>query len=223
MRKNGFTMMEVLIVVIIAGVLATMAIPIYQNVTEDAKVKVCAANLSALQVALDVYAMENDDMPTNLNQIPQEYIRFAFDRVLKEKGAWKIKLAQAIVNFDKGGFVYAADSFIRDTLAKGNLQLVTCPSDSTPPDAVGIASYSYGINLDLAGKSSIYYRESFPASSPSIADSDAATFNVTSFTLRHKHYGPMGNVLYQSAVYVNKAKETYKCESVSSCHRVQQQ
>lgn len=182
MKKQAFTLMEIIIVVIVIGILATVAIPIYQNTIEDAKAKVCQTNLEALQVALDIYAMENDKIPATLSQLPWEYIQRAYVKILQKKDAWKIKLAYFILDRQKRDFAYA-QSFI-DRLAKGDIKLITCPADPNPPPE-GI---SYGLNSNLANMTSQEYR-ALSADTLLIGDCESVTFTSSDdLSKRHKHF-----------------------------------
>jgi type IV pilus assembly protein PilE len=61
LRKNqgGFTLVELMIVVIIVGILAAVAIPMYQGATERAKASEAVAALGTIRGALRVYYAEH--------------------------------------------------------------------------------------------------------------------------------------------------------------------
>lgn len=59
-KKKGFTLIEVLVVVIILGVLATIVIPKIASSTGDAKDAKCVANWAMLIRALELYGANND-------------------------------------------------------------------------------------------------------------------------------------------------------------------
>lgn len=181
MRRKAFTITEIMIVVVVIGILATLVMPTYQTIVEKSRQKVCESNLNLLKAAMDIYVMEHDTMPASLSQIPQEYIIKAYNS-LKEKDKWKIRLAHFILRYEQAGFAWA-EPFI-NTLAKGNTRLMTCPADSTPPEAGGI---SYGVNSSLAN---MRYRDYKNLSGDIllIGDCENPTFtNVYDLSERHRH------------------------------------
>ena len=58
-RTNGFTLVEIMIVVLIIGILLAIAVPSFINSRESARAKACVDNLSKLSTATQQYAMEN--------------------------------------------------------------------------------------------------------------------------------------------------------------------
>jgi len=65
MRKNnGFSLVELMIVIVIIGVLAAVAVPIYNNNVTKAKMSEADAALGSIRTQLRVYYGENGDYPT---------------------------------------------------------------------------------------------------------------------------------------------------------------
>ena len=59
-NEKGFTLFEVLAVVVILGLLTAIAIPVYKNVTEKAADRVVEANHRVLISAVQMYRFVND-------------------------------------------------------------------------------------------------------------------------------------------------------------------
>lgn len=64
MNKKGFTLVELMIVVVILGILVAIAIPIFTSVTKNAKIKACKSNIRIIEGNLSTYlATGNDGAP----------------------------------------------------------------------------------------------------------------------------------------------------------------
>lgn len=80
-KRFGFTLIEMMIVILIISVLLGIALPAYFNVRENSRAKVCRSHLRHLQDAKERWALENhydnsatatmdDLMPTYLKTEP---------------------------------------------------------------------------------------------------------------------------------------------------------
>ena len=64
MRKSrGFTLVEILIVVIILGILAAIVIPQFTNASNDARQNSIASTLQTLRGQLELYKIQHSDTP----------------------------------------------------------------------------------------------------------------------------------------------------------------
>ena len=66
MRRNeeGFTLIEIMVVVVILGILAATIIPQFMGTTQDAKVSTAKATISELESALERFYIQMDRYPT---------------------------------------------------------------------------------------------------------------------------------------------------------------
>lgn len=58
-NKRGFTLIEVLVVVLIIGILAAVAVPQYQKAVTKARLTEWVTTVKALSQAIDLYVLEN--------------------------------------------------------------------------------------------------------------------------------------------------------------------
>ncbi|MEN6356601.1 MAG: prepilin-type N-terminal cleavage/methylation domain-containing protein [Armatimonadota bacterium] len=58
-RRRGFTLIEIMIVVLIIGILLAIAIPNFMRARETSRAKSCCANLRQIETAKEQYAMDN--------------------------------------------------------------------------------------------------------------------------------------------------------------------
>jgi general secretion pathway protein G len=65
-RKSGFTLVEILIVVIILGILAAIVIPQFTNASQDARESSLLSQLQTLRSQIELYKLQHRDALPNL-------------------------------------------------------------------------------------------------------------------------------------------------------------
>ncbi len=64
--RKGFTLVEILIVVVILGILAAIVIPQFTNASTEAKGANLKSNLQTVRAQLELYKLRNNDTPPTL-------------------------------------------------------------------------------------------------------------------------------------------------------------
>lgn len=77
-QRNGFTLVEIMIVVLIIGVLTSIAVPNWVNARTTSRKSACIANLKRMGTAKEQWAMDNkktDGAATAMTDLAPVYIK----------------------------------------------------------------------------------------------------------------------------------------------------
>jgi prepilin-type N-terminal cleavage/methylation domain-containing protein len=180
MDRRAFNLVELVVVVIIIGVLVTIAIPSYRATAEKSKALACQSNMTILKASLDAYALDNDVMPGDLSGIDDKYIKEAYAKVMNGPGAWKRKLAYFIVSLEEGSLAHAG---VLQDISLHNPSVLNCPANRS-------GGRSYGINSAISNMTSSGYKN---LSSATIligdCDNSNGAFTGAPATTRHTTVG----------------------------------
>ena len=78
MNQRGFATLEVILMVMVIGILASIAVPRFTSATTAANTARIQADLSSIDTAISIYYMEQGKYPTELSQL-DDYLRGASD------------------------------------------------------------------------------------------------------------------------------------------------
>jgi general secretion pathway protein G len=93
MKTRGFTLLELLIVVAILALLASIAVPVYMGRADEARLQKVQADFATLAAALSLYKLDNQTVPTSSQglqalvskpNLPPEPLRYKGDGYLRE-------------------------------------------------------------------------------------------------------------------------------------------
>jgi type II secretion system protein G len=99
-NQKGFTLMELMIVIVIIGVLAAIGVPAYTGYVNKAKSATCDSNKRSLASAVGLYYAENSAYPSETSQLSTLMPNYA-DMTCAETGA-----ALSIISNDTGCRIY---------------------------------------------------------------------------------------------------------------------
>ncbi|MGI5851954.1 MAG: competence type IV pilus major pilin ComGC [Caldicoprobacterales bacterium] len=68
-NQKGFTLVELMVVVVIIGILVAIAIPVYNSTQLNAKQKAEDANIRTIEGAVAIYLSEKGSLPDNLEKL----------------------------------------------------------------------------------------------------------------------------------------------------------
>ena len=102
-RESGFTMVELMIVMAIIAILATLAIPSYVTAIKHAREAVLKEDLHIMRAAIDSYTMDKQKAPQSLDDLVQEgYLKvIPEDPMTHSKDTWVTETSDAMYSLDQ--------------------------------------------------------------------------------------------------------------------------
>lgn len=123
--KDGFSLIEVMIVVVILAILATLVAPHVMGRTDDAKRAAAKAQIKNIENALQLYKLDNGVYPSN-----EQGLKALVEKPNSEPrpGNWKAGGYLAKVPSDPWGHLYAYSTPGK----QGEFEVISLGADGTP-------------------------------------------------------------------------------------------
>ena len=101
--EQGFTLLELMIVMVVIGLLAAIAIPAYTSNIRNAKEAVLKEDLHTLRQAIDSYTVDKAKAPQSLDDLVQAgYLKsMPIDPITKRTDTWMPVQEDAMISIDQ--------------------------------------------------------------------------------------------------------------------------
>jgi general secretion pathway protein G len=102
-RQEGFTLVELMVVMLIIGVLAAIAIPSYISSLKAAREAVLKEDLHVMRQAIDSYTMDKEKGPQSLDDLVQSgYLKeIPNDPMTHSNSTWVTATSDALASVDQ--------------------------------------------------------------------------------------------------------------------------
>jgi general secretion pathway protein G len=102
-QETGFTLMELMIVMAIIGILATLAVPSFIGALKSAREAVLREDLHVMRAAIDSYTMDKQKAPQSLDDLIESgYLRtIPEDPMTRSKETWVTDTSDTLSSVDQ--------------------------------------------------------------------------------------------------------------------------
>lgn len=135
--SKGFTIVELLIVVVIIGILAAVVIVAYNGITNSTKESVVKADLSNFHKKLEVFKVDNGRYPNSVSEMKS--LKFTFNRdafQVSDSNPYNVNLLYCRYDSDQG--------YVLQTLTANNTPIFVSGKSGTPREYTGTDLYLRG-------------------------------------------------------------------------------
>ncbi len=102
-HEGGFTLLELIVVMTIIGILATLAVPSFKSALKSAREAVLKEDLQVMRSAIDSYTMDKQKAPQSLDDLVQDgYLKaIPTDPMTRARDTWVTETSDALHSVDQ--------------------------------------------------------------------------------------------------------------------------
>lgn len=102
-RQDGFTLVELMVVMLIIGVLAAIAVPVFTSALRSAREAVLKEDLFTMRRAIDAYTMDKQKGPQSLDDLVQDgYLKeVPVDPMTHTNSSWVTATSDVLESVDQ--------------------------------------------------------------------------------------------------------------------------
>jgi prepilin-type N-terminal cleavage/methylation domain-containing protein/prepilin-type processing-associated H-X9-DG protein len=136
MERRGFSLVELLVVIAVIAVLASLLLPAIQKAKAKSHTTVCLNNLRQWGLAMQLYATDNDDY------LPPE----GTGNSLNQETGWYVALPRTFSNLD-----YFSMPWRTNPAAPLGQSLFICPANTNRSNGLNLFHYCLNEHIDRTG------------------------------------------------------------------------
>ncbi|MCY2953218.1 MAG: type II secretion system protein [Planctomycetota bacterium] len=127
--KHGFTLVEILIVVILLGILASVVLAMFRPATTDARRAALSENLGILRAQIQLYTLQHDDTSPDLSTTWDPLIAQTADRGGNARGPYLPSIPRNPLNNNTDIAIVATDPAFGDAVSQAGVGYVYNPNN----------------------------------------------------------------------------------------------
>lgn len=103
LRRAGFTIIELMIVMTVITIIVSMAVPYYQKTVIRSKEALLKSNLFTLRTVIDEFTIDKGKAPQSLQDLVQEgYLRAVpYDPMTGSDNSWRVIMEDALTSVNQ--------------------------------------------------------------------------------------------------------------------------
>ncbi len=129
-HRKGFTLIEILIVVVIVAILAAISVPIYIDYVQGARAADAQSQIGAIYNAAKMYLQDNDQWPTTVDEL-EELGYMTIDESVQRQWEFSINGQETITAVSTGEMAGGAGKEVTFNIQEGRFYGYGFPSEGS--------------------------------------------------------------------------------------------